>query len=75
MEPRTDLIGKTVRISVVSPETGDVLIQTGGVLISDETDSFGTRTVTLADSNREESWFQPGSNEVVFSPLDEPSAT
>lgn len=70
----TDLIGTAVWATVLNAN-GDVLIQTGGVLISDETDSFGTRTVTLADSNREESWFQPGSNEVVFSPLDEPSAT
>lgn len=70
----TDLIGTAVWATVLN-ENGDVLIQTGGVLVSDETNSFGTRTVTLADSNREESWFQPGSNEVVFSPLDEPSAT
>lgn len=68
----TDLIGTAVWATVLN-ENGDVLIQTGGVLISDETNSFGTRTVTLADENGEESWFQPGSNDVTFSPLDEPS--
>lgn len=68
----TDLIGTTVWATVLN-ENGDVLISTGGVLVSDETNSFGTRTVTLADSNGEESWFQPGTNEVVFAPLDEPS--
>lgn len=75
MEPRTDLIGKTVRISVVSPETGDVLIQTGGKLVSDEGSSFGVRTVTFENENGEEQWVQPGDNEVQFTALDEPSAT
>ncbi len=72
MTKPTDLIGTAVWATVLN-ENGDILISTGGVLVSDETNSFGTRTVTLADENGEESWFQPGANEVVFAPLDEPS--
>ncbi|URP22090.1 hypothetical protein SEA_BIG4_332 [Microbacterium phage Big4] len=73
MTEPNDLIGTAVWATVLSKETGDVLISTGGTLISDETTSFGVRTVTLANENGEESWFQPGANEVVFAPLDEPS--
>lgn len=68
-----DLIGTAVWATVTDKETGETLIQTGGVLLADETSSFGIRTVTFANPDGGESWFQPGSNDVVFTPLDEPS--
>ena len=67
-----ELIGTAVWATVLD-ENGVILIQTGGVLLSDETNSFGTRTVTFQTAEGGESWFQPGLNEVTFIPLDEPS--
>lgn len=62
--------GETVTVAVLSKETGDSLVTMTGEFLSDETNSFGIRTVTVANEFGNQ-FVQPGADhDLVISPVD-----